>query len=268
MTTNIHHQNDVITVIRDPYNPLGKSFRYDQNTGEVRKDSAVTVSRGIATQHHIPDVASFRDLLQEVSEDSHAAIINARFPLIPIGQEFLTLSESRFKAMGIDRYDTEQLWPIELDFDGKSYPALGRFKEHSAATSWLLLDRDIDAHTPERFAKMSYSEWLEAVDLLLPGILTCARLQAQSSSARVFFGDKPQGRGNGHTWVKIANPNDLDRMRQTIPARALELGLAWNKPKRSKKTGEIVANSIATIIDWSVFTPGRLVFVGKPEVLA
>lgn len=258
--------SDVITVIRDPNNPLGKRYSYDKATGTVIKDSAVSVSCGIAVQHHVPDVETLRDVLQAVSDDSHAAIINAGFPWVEIGKEFLVLSELRFSAIGVDRSSPEQTWPVELEFNGTNYPALGRFKEHTTATSWVLLDRDIDAHTPERFARMSYDEWLATVDLLLPGILNCSRLHAQSSSARVYFDDQPQGGGNGHTWVKIANPDDLERMRKTIPARALELGLAWNKPKYSRSTGEIVGNSIATIIDWSVFTPGRLVFVGKPEV--
>lgn len=263
---DISFSNDSITVIRDPAHPLGKHFSLDQTTGNVRKESAVSVSYGIAIQYHVPDVEALRDVLQAVSDDRHAAIINAHFPLIPIEREFLILSESRFKATGIDRYDTAQRWPVALEFDGRSYPALGRFKEHAAATSWILLDRDIDEHTPEQFANMTYNEWLEAVNLLLPGITKCSRLHAQSSSARVYFDDQPQGSGNGHTWVKVANPDDIERMRKTIPARALELGLAWKKPKCSRTTGEIVGNSIATIIDWSVFTPGRLVFVGKPGV--
>lgn len=266
MVDNASITLDVLTVIRDPNKPLGKQFSYDSTTGKVVKESAVTVSYGIAVQHHVPDVASLRNVLQEVSDDSHAAIINAGFPLIPIGTEFLILSERKFSEHGIDRYDTGQTWPVDLEFNGQNYPALGRFKEHTAATSWILLDRDIDAHTPEQFARMSYDEWLQAIDLLLPGISNCSRLHANSSSARVYFDDKPQGGGNGHTWIKVANPDDVERMRKAIPARALELGLAWNKPKYSRTTGEIVGNSIATIIDWSVFTPGRLVFVGKPEV--
>ena len=257
---------DVITVIRDPNNPLGKRFSHDKATGKIMKDSAVSVSYGIAIQHYVPDVETLRDVLQGVSNDSHSAIINACFPLIGVGEQFLIQSESRFAALGVNRHDTTQTWPVEMEFDGKTYPALGRFKEHTAVSSWVLLDRDVDAHTPERFANMDYGEWLEAVNQLLPGVLNCARLHAQSSSARVYFNGEPQGIGNGHTWLKIANPDDLARMRQTIPAHALELGMAWNKPKHSRATGEIVGNSIATIIDWSVFTPGRLVFVGKPQV--
>lgn len=257
---------DVITLIRDPNRPLGKRFSYDKSTGKVVKNSSVAVTSGIAIQHHVPDVETLRDVLQEVSNDSHAAIINARFPLIDIGVEFLVHSESRFAELGIKRNDNTQTWPVDLDFKGNTYPALGRFKEHTAASSWILLDRDIDEHTPVEYARMNYNEWLSAVDQLLPGILNCARLHAQSSSARVYLDDNPQGGGNGHTWIKIANPDDLERMRKAIPVRALELGLAWKKPKISKSTGSITGHSIATIIDWSVFTPGRLVFVGKPEV--
>lgn len=259
--------NDIITIIRDPNKPLGKRFSLNQTTGVVTKDSAVTVAYGIAVQRHAPDVASLRDVLQEISDDSHAAIINACFPLIPIGEDFLVLSESRFQRNGIKRHDPEQVWPAPISYNGKVMPALGRFKEHVSPSSWVLLDRDIDEHTPERFAKMSYDEWLAAVDMLLPGILSCARVRVQSSSARVFKGGEAQGAGNGHTWIQVGNPSDIERMRKAIPARAIELGLAWSKPKRSRDTGEIVGYGLATIIDYSVFTPGRLVFCGRPEVL-
>ncbi|MCX7143730.1 MAG: hypothetical protein NT123_22335 [Proteobacteria bacterium] len=55
-------------------------------------------------------------------------------------------------------------------------------------------------------------------------------------------------------------------MRTTIKARALDRELAWTKPRISRETGEIVGRDIATILDWSVFTRGRLVFAGKPVV--
>lgn len=257
--------SDIITVVRDPNHPLGKRFSIDN--GKIVRNSSVAVSCCEAVQRHVPDVHALQDLLLEVAEDIHAAIINSAFPLVPVGQPFIILSEREFKKAGVSRYDASRTWPVTHSYRDHPYPALGRFTEHTAPSSWILLDRDIDEHTPERFAQLTYNDWMVEVEKLLPGILSCARLCAHSSSARVTFdGGQPVGAGNGHTWVQVANPADIERMRRSILPRAMALGMAWLKPKRYRKTNEVSGKSLTTIIDPSVFVKGRLVFVGKPEV--
>lgn len=259
------HSHDIITVVRDPRHPLGKQFSLDSD-GTIHKKPAVAVTIAEAVQHHVPDVDSFAKLLREVSEDSHAAIINSAFPLVHVGQPFLILSANEFAKRGFDRADKSITWPVMLDYGVERLPALGRFKEHTAPSSWLLLDRDVDENTPEHYAKHDYEEWLTGLDKLLPGVLACARLRAYSSSARVSYQGSPVGGGNGHTWIQVVNPADIDRMRTVVKARALVLGMTWLKPRRSRTTDEVVGHGIASIVDWSVFTTGRLVFAGKPEV--
>jgi len=256
---------DIITVVRDPRFPLGKQFSINAD-GKVDKQSAVSVSLGIAVQHHVPDIAALQALLEEVSEDSHAAIINAAFPLIPVGTEFLILSERNLKERGIRRGDPAVNWPVTIQYKGQEYPALGRFNEHTAPSTWQLLDRDIDEHTPTYYANLDYAGWLAELDKLLPGISKCARLRAHSSSARVSIDGVPVGSGNGHTWIQNTNATDVERLRSVVKARAIAMDMTWKKPRHSRKTGEVVGHDVVSIIDWSVFTPGRLVFVGKPVV--
>lgn len=256
---------DILTVVRDPRWPLGKQFSFDAD-GNISKKSAACISLGLAVQHHVPDVAALETLLAEVAEDSHAAIVNAAFPHIPLGIEFLILSEKEFMARGVARHNAPVSWPVTLKYRGTEYPALGRFKEHVAPSSWLLLDRDVDEHTPSHYANLDYESWIAEVDKLLPGIANCARLRAYSSSARVCIGEAPVGGGNGHTWVQLANAADTDRLRSVVKARAIALGMAWKKPRMSRDSGEEIRHDVASIVDWSVFTPGRLVFVGKPMV--
>jgi len=257
--------HDTITLVRDPSNILGKRFSFDVN-GNVVKQAAVSPAFAEATQYHVPDAATLQQVLSMVVEDPRAAIINSSFPLVPVGQPFLILSELELAKLGFKRYDKALTWPVALTFQGRTYPALGRFTEHTASSSWVLLDRDIDEYTPSEYASLSYQDWLCAVDKLLPGILSCARLRAHSSSARVTFdGGKPAGAGNGHTWVQVVNPNDIDRLRRSILPRAMTMGMAWLKPKRDRRTGEICGQSPTTIVDPSVFVQGRLVFAGKPE---
>lgn len=176
--------HDIITEINDPLHVLGKQFSFTAE-GKIGKKSAVSISVAIAIQHHVPDVVALEQLLARVSEDSHAAIINAAFPLIAIGQPFLLMSEDEFAKHGINRHDKSVQWPVKIDYAGKDWLALGRFKEQTAPSSWQLLDRDIDEHTPPHFAALDNDGWLAEVDKLLPGISKCARLRVQSSSARV-----------------------------------------------------------------------------------
>jgi hypothetical protein len=259
-------QYDIITLVRDPSKILGKCFSFDAY-GNVVKQAAVSTALALARQYHVPDIAALQGLLDVAAEDSHMAVINSAFPLVPVGQPFLILSEHEFEKLGIKRSETAREWPAILTYSGVTYPSLGRFTEHTAPSTWVLLDRDIDAHTPPEFATLSYSDWLVAVDKLLPGVLSCARLRAHSSSARVTFdGGQPAGAGNGHTWVQVANPADVERLRRSILPRAIAMGMAWIKPRHDGKTGAICGQSLATIVDPSVFVRGRLVFAGKPEV--
>jgi len=257
--------SDIITVVRDPSRPLGKQFGFGSD-GKLIKKSAVTVAVAEAVQHHVPDVTAMENLLANVAEDSHAAIINSIFPLIPVDEPFLILSEKKFRKAGIERFDPLVAWPATVSHEGQDWSALGRFKEHTAPSSWQILDRDVDEHTPKYYAELDYDGWLAEVEKLLPGLRQCARLRAHSSSARVYINGKPVGGGNGHTWIQVANPADIKRLRSAIKARALDLGMAWAKPRRSKTTGDVVGRDVVSIIDWSVFTTGRLVFAGKPEI--
>lgn len=260
------NNSDIITVVRDQNNVLGKRYSFNADK-TICKQATVHLSLCEAIQYHVPDVNALEKKLATVAEDSHAAIINSIFPQIPVDKPFLILSEKELLKRGIDRYDDSILWPVEIFHCGKKWPALGRFKEHTApSSSWLLLDRDVDDHTPDHYAKLSYKDWLTEADKLIPGVLQCARLHAHSSSARVSINGKPIGGGNGHTWLQIKNPDDINRFRSVVKARAIAMGMSWTKPRYSSTTGQIVGQDVASIIDWSVFTTGRIVFVGKPEV--
>ena len=258
-------QHDVVTVVADPIHKLGKQF-FVAADGTVHKQSAVSVAVGLAVQHNVPNAQALRSVLQEVGNNPNAALINSRFPMFEIGEYFLILSELEFEKRGISRYDSSVNWPVQITLKDKTYPAIGRFKEFVQPSSWQLLDRDVDQHTPERYANLSHEGWLCEVDKLIPGVSACARLHAHSSSSRVLLDGTPASSGNGHTWVQVANPMDVERMRTSILPRALSLGMAWAKPRLSRTTGAIIGQSLATIVDPATLVRGRFVFCGKPEV--
>lgn len=262
----VKFSRDVITVIRDPRSPLGKRFTLNAD-GTVSKGTVVEVAEGVATMHHVPDEGALVRLLEQVANDSHAAIIPSVFNGIEIGEEFVVMSErliaKRLRLSG--REATKGVHQIEID--GVMRKTVGRLKENIVASTWQLLDRDNDQHTPPEHAADDFHAWLAKVDMLLPGVAGTDLLRAPSVSARVLKDGQPVGGGNGHTWVRFADPDDAERTRVAIPIRAAQLGLAWSKPRISKATGASIGKgNLVTVIDHSVFTPGRLVFVGKPVV--
>jgi len=259
--------NPVITVVRDPDHFLGK--RFDTNPdGSISKSSNVRLSFGIAVQHHVPTHADLFELLKTVGNDPHAAIINAAFPDISIGEEFLILSENEIvKRLGISKSDrVHQKGVHQVEYDGKSYKAVGRFKENVQPSNWQLLDRDIDHHTPVNFSGLDTTAWLSALVPIIPGIDQVSYVENPSTSSRVLRECKPVAAGNSHIWIYIDNPKDIERTRVALMVRAAEYGLTWLKPRYSRvNADEIVGQSLTTILDSSVWTPGRLVFDGLPS---
>ncbi len=256
----------IITVVRDPNNVLGKQISKNPD-GTVSKISTVNLSTGIAVMQVVNTHDELAALLQEVGEDPHAAIINAGFDGINIGEEFLILSERQIKkhtGIAINRRE-RQKGVHEVEYRGKPYKAVGRFKENVYPSHWQYLDRDIDKHTPEPYASMSYQEWLALMAKIFPGLADISYCHAASTSSRVLLDGVAVGAGNGHTWVKVEDPADIERFRTASLIQAVSEEMNWKKPRLSRnEPGKIVGHSLTTIFDPSVFTPGRLIFIGKP----
>jgi putative DNA primase/helicase len=258
----------IITAVRDQKHPLGKHFTLNPD-GTIDKQSSVNVSFGRAVMHHVETHDELAALLVQVGSDPHAAIINASFKGIEIGEEFVILSGREIEArLGIPESDRERLKGVhQIVIDGQTYKAVGRFKENVHASSWQILDRDIDSHTPAEFANLSTDDWLRAVGKVLPGLDHVSYVKTESTSARVIQDGKPVGGGNGHVWIKVANPDDIERARPALIVCAAQAGLTWLKPRISRQDKEVVVGqSLTTVIDPSVWTPGRLVFCGQPTV--
>lgn len=258
--------NLILTVVRDPLHTLGKSFTTNPN-GTVEKKSTVNLSFGIAIQHRVETPEQLAALLKAVGDDPHAAIINASFDGIEVGEEFAILSSREIEdRLGIPRSDRERQKRIHhITHNGKMLKAVGRFKENVRASSWQILDRDIDSHTPAKFANLSTEDWLVDVAKILPGLEQVTYVKTESTSVRVNRDGKPIGGGNGHVWIKVANPEDVERIRAAMIVHAAKAGSTWLKPRYSRKeSGTVVGYSLTTIVDPSVWTPGRLVFCGKP----
>ena len=262
---------DIITIVRDPRRPLGKVFSVVDERGNWKKESVVSLSIGLAVQYTVPDALAMANVLKEVAEDPYAAICNAVFPQIPVGEEFLILSEDElFRTLSIERTTPRQLilGVHEVDYMGRPIKATGRLIENVKPSCWQLLDRDVDEYTPDRFATAPMRDWFGFVETLLPGVMAAAHVIVPSASSRVMLAGEPIGTGNGHVWIQVKDAADVVRTRQAIRLRALQFGINWAKPKRSQRSGEILPSaSTCTVIDYVVWTPGRLVFSGKPTTI-
>ena len=260
--------NAIITVIGDRHHPLGKCFALNSD-GTVSKNASVNVSLGVAKMHRVDTPEQFAALLEKVGNDPHAAIINASFKGIEVGERFLILSANELaERTGIAATDRERQKGVHpVTYNGKPYKAVCRFKENVEPSCWQLFDRDIDKHTPAQFADMTPAQWVQAVDKIVPGFANVTYCHVPSTSSRVLKDGKPVGGGNGHVWVKFNNPGDLERFRTATMVCAAQADMTWLKSRYSRKEpGTVVGQSLCTIIDPSVFTPGRFVFVGKPVV--
>lgn len=246
--------NELITVIYD-LRQIGKRF-VEQTDGSIKKESVAAVYECMARTFYVPDHETFEKLLTLVSQDKHAAIINAGFNPVAVGESFYLLSQDKLIEMGLDG---EAVTIID------GLHAFARLKVHARPSKWQLLDRDEDQYTPGWARSLDFGGWRNKLDNVLVNVLKVKMLRAHSSSARVLnaYGTS-DGSGNGHVWIKIDNVEDVERTRTAIMARAVEHGLSWAKPKHSKTTGKVCATSQATIVDPSVWTLGRLVFVGMP----
>lgn len=262
--------NPVITFVRDPDHFLGK--RFDTNPdGSISKSSNVRLSFGIAVQHHVPTHGALVELLNSVGGDPHAAIINASFAGVEIGEEFIILSEKEIeKWLGIATGDRERQQGVHtIEYNGKPIKAVGRFKENVRPSNWQLLDRDVDSHTPEKYVGLTTGAWLSALASIIPGVDKVSYVETPSSSSRVSREGKPVGQGNGHIWMYVNDPDDIERFRSGIIILAAQADMTWLKPRYSStEEGKVVGNSLTTIIDPSVFSPERLVFDGQPTASA
>jgi putative DNA primase/helicase len=262
------NSNAIITVVRDPEHHLGK--RFDKNADRtVSKKSSVNLAFGIAIQYHVPTHADLAKLLADVGNDPRAAIINASFDGIEVGEEFAILSEREIeKRLGIPASDrARQNGAHQIEYNGKQIKAVGRFKDNTRPSNWQLLDRDIDEHTPGQFRNLTTPQWLKRMSAIIPGVDEVSYVETPSTSSRVLLDGKAVGAGNGHVWVKSDDPSDIERARPAIMVRAAQAGMTWLKPRYSKsEEGKMVGNGLTTILDPSVWTVGRLVFDGKPTV--
>ena len=156
--------------------------------------------------------------------------------------------------------------PGYLTVNGKFVSA--RLMRLMQSSGWILIDADTPEGMPPRWAQLSLIERLKLLEVILPGVSTCLRVEhICGSSARVVNGSGDQNPGPTHALIQISDPLLLDDLRKYVQVQSVLHDLSFKSPRYSnREPGKIVGHADLTLIDWSVWAFGRLVFNARPDV--
>lgn len=219
--------------------------------------SALAPTAVLAVQRAFQTVEELGAILRDVANDPTAIVILNPAIGIQDNIEFHILSSKEMQS--ITNRDEQYLRanPVHKHPDGR--PAIARLKESFAPGTIMLLDRDVTEFTPVAFGEaFTVENWQATLDALLPGLSTAGSVSLPSNSSRVLSLDgKPRSAKNGHRYVLCNRPIPAN-MGTVIETQAMRAQLAWAQESKSG------AKLLRTIVDTSVFVPGRWVFAGSP----
>jgi hypothetical protein len=247
----------------------------------VRREPDGTITKAMAPNNGVylartvpvPDLAAMADLLRELGTHRDCTLSLGIFKDAP-AEPFVVLPAAEIaQRLGVDPHDRDRLIGFH-EIDGK--PTVARLKDNLQFGSWLPIDRDTVAGMPQELATFDRSEWLAAMDLLLPGLAQARRILLPSTSSRIVVDGTPMQSASYHLFVQVTDSTDIDRVwSQLLPkaftvsfeARAWEppVLLGFMRPKYSRSEPDtVVAHCPWSIFDPTTGSPERLLFDGAP----
>lgn len=251
--------SDYITVITAS-SPINKRF-VEHPDGSVEKIVRATLASGVAQSVHVPDADSLATVLGVVAESENKVIVPGRWRGDD-GKPFNIVTKRELaERLGV----VEENLPREIvEVSGQRCAA--RLSRCIEPSSWLLLDADSPEGIRPEWAEMDAAQRLALWEPLLPGIGEVACVEMRSSSARVRC-PSALARGPSHIWLKISDPSRLDILRAHVEVAQVNAGLSFECPHRSRADRtKIIGRSRRGLFDLSVWTPGRIVFVARPDI--
>jgi putative DNA primase/helicase len=156
------------------------------------------------------------------------------------------------------------------EFDGNR--VIARLARNMVHSNYLLLERDTPKGTPDAIAGLSDLEWLDAMDMLWPGLATCGRVVVPSSSKRILDHGRALESNGLHLYVKT-DASELSRVWRQLLVKGFGTTLpggqplSFLRPKFSRTDpGEVVAHQESAIYDPGTIGAERLVFDGVPSI--
>ncbi|MBW6396388.1 hypothetical protein KPL78_00950 [Roseomonas sp. HJA6] len=251
--------DDFITIIKSASPPrVCKSYRLDAD-GRVTKTAVAHVTEGTARTVVVPDADALVALLRQVTEREDEVICPGVFEYAG-ADPFRMVSEKRLFEMLGKKGDV----PGGVQFVNSERVA-ARLKRGIAPSSWMLIDADNPPGMPEDWQAMPLADRLERLEAVVPGISTCERVELRGSSSRVVNGSGNPGPAT-HAWVHVSDASKIEMMRNSVHVAAVNAGLSFPSPHRSRtEPGREIGHGWRSLIDFSVWVTGRLVFCARPE---
>ncbi len=250
---------DYVTVFTQ-FSSAGKTFNRD-HTGAVSKESAI-LSFATGQVHHVPDVDAFGALLADITNNACQALMLGFIPGTQDGAPFeLTSKRDYIDRLGLQHGTRDELPPFAMDAAGNRLAA--RLKTAVVGSSWCLLDRDITSGMPDWLGELNQSDWIDHVDLLLPGIRDAGKVISASSTGRLVVDGVQQATKNFHVYYQMVDPVDLERVGSAMLINSFDeqLNLGYRKS----------VGTSGTTVPWSIFDPTtfsreRLCYEAQPVV--
>jgi hypothetical protein len=274
LKVGMKHDQDAITVLQTLDSQPCNKLVVRNSDGRVEKGKYPEGGRFRAHTVEIPDLAKLAEVLREVGERPDVLISLSVYNNPPADVWTIIPQREMAGRLGVDINDRQALLGWK-DFDGE--PTCCRLKENTTLSRFLLFDRDMAPGMPQELEAWSFKDWCEALDRLFPGFAGCGKLWMPSTSNPVLVEGVPIGSNSGHCFVQVADPDEIEVKWRQAALRSLittfspvpwkdPLPLAFAKPIKGRKTGEVTHRVWWPLFDKSVATAGRLVYDGAPVV--
>jgi hypothetical protein len=270
---------DYVTVIHGD-GPANKIVKRKKD-GIVTKEAAPAASEASAFTVRVSNPKDMADLLDGIGSMENATLCLGFIPGTEpgddgqIGEDFKTLSSPHMgKVLGVDPETTEGRTAItgwhkaesEINGEAVSEWAICRLKENIRESSWTLFDIDATEGMPEWLANLTPDERREKLAEVIPGFDVCGKVILPSTTGRVLVDGKPMDATGEHIFVQIVNPDDLERFGAALLQTSTLSGYGFQKPVRSKSTGDVIHTRSWSIADPTTFVRGRMSYDGCPTI--
>ncbi len=239
----------------------GKSYHIDED-GTVVKRSGGQIWSGIGKTLPPMDADAFAETLAGICSRSDSVLMMGSMRGAPTlgGWQLHTEAELRDIA-GIPPEAPRPTSSVKNETGHHG----ARIQSMLLPSEWLLLDADTPLGMPPELARLSLAERLAALEPVIPGISRAERIELRSSSARVVAPGATPGRAS-HAWIRISHPERINLLRHHAHVTSVASGLSWPSPKYRKGSSDVVATAWLGLLDWSVWSVGRLVFCSAPSI--
>ena len=202
--------DDLTLIMSKTPNRVCKIFSLSESAGLVKK-AVANITEGHAQRVVTSSASKFVKILRTVTERQDLVLCPGVWHGSQSGQEFKLITEKDLSTLL-----SSSIGKVEggvIEHQGQLISArLARGIDYS---SWLLLDADNPPGIPPDWAKMSIADRLQLWEPFVPGISSCERIEARSSSARVVKdGDTPGGRS--HAWIRVSNQDKIPILKAHI----------------------------------------------------